>query len=101
MGLEHVKKYPDASLEASFYNMIGNIKREQNDYKGALDNYIKAVKLFEQQKNLRGLTQALSNVGKYSQSSWMIPSERSTMRYKALKRQKRQMLKVQLRIHTD
>ena len=43
--------------------MIGNIKREQNDYKAALDYYIKAVKLFEQQKNLRGLTQALSNVG--------------------------------------
>ena len=63
MGLDHVKKYPDASLEASFYNMIGNIRREQNDYKAALDNYIKAVKLFEQQKNLRGLTQALSNVG--------------------------------------
>ena len=62
-GLHLVEKYPDASLEGSFYNVIGNIKREQNDYKAALDNYIKAVKLFEQQKNLRGLTQALSNVG--------------------------------------
>ena len=62
-GLDLLEKYPDASLEGSFYNIIGNIKREQNDYKAALDNYIKAVKLFEQQKNLRGLTQALSNVG--------------------------------------
>ena len=62
-GLYFVGKYPDAHLEASFYNMIGNVKREQNDYEGALDNYITAVKLFEQQKNLRGLTQALSNVG--------------------------------------
>ena len=63
MGLDLVRKYPDASLEGSFYNVIGNIKREENDYEAALDNYIKAVKLFEQQKNLRGLTQALSNVG--------------------------------------
>jgi len=62
-GLEHVEKYPDASLKASFYNLIGNIKREKSDYKTALDNYINAAKLFEQEKNFKGLTQALSNVG--------------------------------------
>lgn len=62
-GLEHLKKYPDAYLEGSFYNMIGNVRREQNNYEAALDNYIKAVKIFDEQKNLKGLTQALSNVG--------------------------------------
>lgn len=62
-GLDHIEKYPNGFLEASFYNMTGNIRRQENKYEEALDNYIKAVKLFEQQGNLRGLTQALSNVG--------------------------------------
>ena len=68
MGLDLVKQHPDASLEASFYNMIGNIKREQNDYKSALDNYIKAVKLFEQQKNLQRTNTSTFQRRKYSQS---------------------------------
>jgi signal transduction histidine kinase/DNA-binding response OmpR family regulator len=62
-GLELIKKYPDRDLEASYYNLIGNIKRQENKYEQALENYIKSVKLFEQQNNLKGLTQALSNVG--------------------------------------
>lgn len=63
LGLDHIEKYPDKDLEASFYNLLGNIKRQENKYVEALDNYIKSVRLFEQQRNLRGLTQALSNVG--------------------------------------
>lgn len=62
-GLELIKKYPDPYLEASYYNLTGNIKRQENKYEEALENYIKSVKLFEQQNNLKGLTQALSNVG--------------------------------------
>jgi signal transduction histidine kinase/DNA-binding response OmpR family regulator len=63
LGLNHVKKFPNPYLEASLYNMVGNVRRDQNNYEEALNQYIKAVKLFEQQKNLKGLSIALSNVG--------------------------------------
>jgi signal transduction histidine kinase/DNA-binding NarL/FixJ family response regulator len=63
LGLEHFAKYPDPTLEALCLNMMGNIKREQNAYEAALDYYIKALRLFEQEQDLAGLTQSLSNIG--------------------------------------
>jgi signal transduction histidine kinase/DNA-binding response OmpR family regulator/predicted negative regulator of RcsB-dependent stress response len=62
-GLDLVDRYPDAYLEASFFNLLGNIKRQENKYEEALDNYIKSAKIFEEHHLPRGLTQALSNVG--------------------------------------
>lgn len=62
-GMALVEKHPDVYLEASLYNMMGNVKREQNQYEQALALYIRSIKLFEHIDNPQGLTQALSNVG--------------------------------------
>ena len=62
-GLEHLKKYPDPIIEASIYNTIGNVKRSHVNYVDAMEYYLKAEKLFGQQKYLKGLTIALSNIG--------------------------------------
>jgi signal transduction histidine kinase/DNA-binding response OmpR family regulator len=62
-GLALEKQYPDENIRAALYNMSGNVRRMQNKFEDALSLYIDAVKLFEKQKNLAGLTQAQSNVG--------------------------------------
>jgi signal transduction histidine kinase/DNA-binding response OmpR family regulator/uncharacterized protein HemY len=61
-GLSIIKSHPNSSLEASIYNAMGNVKREQNQYEEAIALYIKSLKLFEDQKDLKGQTQALSNI---------------------------------------
>ncbi len=61
-GLALVQEHPNTRVEASLYNAMGNVKREQNRYEEAIDLYIQSLKLFEQRNDLRGQTQALSNI---------------------------------------
>jgi signal transduction histidine kinase/DNA-binding response OmpR family regulator len=62
-GLALEKEYPDENIRGALYNMMGNVRRVQNKYEDALSMYIEAIKLFEKQKNIAGLTQAQSNAG--------------------------------------
>lgn len=62
-GLQLISEYPDRYTEASIYNMMGNVRRAQNQYNEALEAYIKSVKLFEESEDHKGLAQALSNIG--------------------------------------
>lgn len=50
-------------MEASFYNMTGNILKERRSFKEAIDYYLKATALFEKLDDDSGLAQSLSNVG--------------------------------------
>ena len=61
-GILFVKEHPDLQLEASLYNSLGNVKREQNRYEEAIDLYIQSLKIFEERHDLKGQTQALSNI---------------------------------------
>lgn len=61
-GLTIIRAYPNVATEASLYNAMGNVRREQNQYDEAMKLYIRALKLFEGQQNLQGQTQALSNI---------------------------------------
>jgi len=53
----------DQRMLASLYNMMGNVMKEKNDYKEAVDYYLKATEIFEQLQDYDGLAQSLSNVG--------------------------------------
>lgn len=61
-GILLVKEHPDHQMEASLYNALGNVKREQNRYEEAIDLYIQSLKIFEKRNDLKGQTQALSNI---------------------------------------
>ncbi|HEY5749748.1 MAG TPA: tetratricopeptide repeat protein [Chryseolinea sp.] len=61
-GVSLVQEHPNSSVEAALYNAMGNVKREQNQYKEASALYFQALTLFEAQKDLKGQTQALSNI---------------------------------------
>lgn len=61
-GLALVKEHPNMFAEASLYNGLGNVKREQNQYEQAIALYIQSLKIFEEQKDLKGQTQALANI---------------------------------------
>ena len=61
-GITLVKEHPNSSTEAALYNALGNVKREQNQYEEASALYFQSLKLFEEQKDLKGQTQALSNI---------------------------------------
>jgi len=61
-GVSLVQQHPNGSVEAALYNAMGNVKREQNQYKEASALYFQSLKLFEAQKDLKGQTQALSNI---------------------------------------
>lgn len=50
-------------MTASFYNMMGNVLKEKNNYNEAVDYYLKATEIFEQVQDDDGLTQSLSNIG--------------------------------------
>ncbi|MBX2946325.1 MAG: tetratricopeptide repeat protein [Cyclobacteriaceae bacterium] len=50
-------------MTASFYNMMGNVLKEKNNYKEAVDYYLKATEIFEHLQDDNGLTQSLSNIG--------------------------------------
>jgi signal transduction histidine kinase/DNA-binding response OmpR family regulator len=62
-GLEINKTKRDIFLEASIYNAMGNVSKDRNDYKQAIENYLLAVKLFKELNDKSGLTQAVSNIG--------------------------------------
>jgi signal transduction histidine kinase/DNA-binding response OmpR family regulator len=61
-GLSIVKVHPNVATEGALYNAMGNVKREQNQYKEAMNLYFQSLKLFETHKDLQGQTQALSNI---------------------------------------
>jgi signal transduction histidine kinase/DNA-binding response OmpR family regulator len=61
-GVSLVKEHPNSAVEAALYNAMGNVKREQNQYEAASALYFQSLKLFEEQKDLKGQTQALSNI---------------------------------------
>jgi len=61
-GVALVREHPNGSVEAALYNAMGNVKREQNQFKEASALYFQSLKLFEAQKDLKGQTQALSNI---------------------------------------
>lgn len=61
-GLSLVREHPDRSTEAALYNSLGNVKREQNHFEEANTLYFQSLKLFEELKDLKGQTQALSNI---------------------------------------
>lgn len=46
-----------------FYNMLGNVAKEENNLPVALEHYIRATAIFEKYNNHDGLTQSLSNIG--------------------------------------
>lgn len=48
---------------ASFYNMMGNVLKEKNNYNEAVDFYLRATEIFERLQDDDGLTQSLSNIG--------------------------------------
>lgn len=62
-GLDIISEHPDPHTEASFYNMMGNLMKDKNDYKEAITFYLKATEIFEQSGDDDGLTQSLSNIG--------------------------------------
>lgn len=62
-GFALEQRFPDENIRASLCNMKGNVLRVRNRFEDALSLYIEAIKLFEKQKNLAGLTQAQSNAG--------------------------------------
>jgi signal transduction histidine kinase/DNA-binding response OmpR family regulator len=62
-GIAIISAYPDPHMEASLYNMMGNLMKEKNDYKEAITYYLKATEIFEQTGDNDGLTQSLSNIG--------------------------------------
>jgi signal transduction histidine kinase/AraC-like DNA-binding protein len=53
----------DRHTEASLYNALGNVVKDQDDYKQALEYYLKSTAIFEQLGDKAGLTQSISNVG--------------------------------------
>ncbi|MBX2965606.1 MAG: tetratricopeptide repeat protein [Cyclobacteriaceae bacterium] len=62
-GISITSTHPDPIIEASLYNMMGNVLKDKNDYKNAIDYYLKATEIFEQTNNDDGLTQSLANIG--------------------------------------
>ncbi|MBX2964147.1 MAG: tetratricopeptide repeat protein [Cyclobacteriaceae bacterium] len=62
-GIDITSVHPDSHMQASLYNMMGNLMKEKNDYKEAITYYLKATEIFEQTGDDDGLTQSLSNVG--------------------------------------
>lgn len=61
-GMLLVKQHPNSQVEAALLNSLGNVKREQNRYEEAIDFYIRSLKIFEAKNDLKGQTQALSNI---------------------------------------
>jgi signal transduction histidine kinase/DNA-binding NarL/FixJ family response regulator len=53
----------DKRIEASLYNALGNVVKDQDDYRQALEYYLKSTAIFEQLGDRAGLTQSISNVG--------------------------------------
>ena len=62
-GMGIATTHADLHMQASFYNMMGNVMREKNDYPEAITYYLKATEIFEQTNDDDGLTQSLSNIG--------------------------------------
>lgn len=62
-GIDITSAHPDSHMQASLYNMMGNLMKEKNDYKEAITYYLKATEIFEQTGDDDGLTQSLSNIG--------------------------------------
>lgn len=62
-GLVIARKYGDLKTVAGIYNSLGNVRKDENNFKAAIDYYLKATDLFQKLRDDAGLTQALSNVG--------------------------------------
>lgn len=62
-GLKINEAQKDRLLDASIYNMLGNVSKDQNDYEQAVAYYLKATLLFKDLDNKSGLTQSVSNLG--------------------------------------
>lgn len=62
-GLEIAKKSANRNIEAGIYNALGNVYKDENNFKAAVEYYLKATELFQHEHNDAGLTQALSNIG--------------------------------------
>jgi signal transduction histidine kinase/DNA-binding response OmpR family regulator len=62
-GMVLAKRSDNKIMIASLLNVMGNIRREQNQFEPALGYYLESVKLFEELHDNPGLAQALSNVG--------------------------------------
>ncbi len=61
--LEISQENGDQNREASVYNMLGNVYKDRNNYQGAVEWYLKGLKIFETLGDSSGLTQVVSNVG--------------------------------------
>ncbi|MBL7859266.1 MAG: tetratricopeptide repeat protein [Cyclobacteriaceae bacterium] len=62
-GISIAAAADDQRMMASFFNMMGNVLKEKNDYKEAVEYYVKATEIFERLNDYDGLTQSLSNIG--------------------------------------
>lgn len=62
-GLFAVQQSGEEVKKAVFYNILGNVTKEENNFTAALEHYIQATAIFEKYNSNDGLTQSLSNIG--------------------------------------
>jgi signal transduction histidine kinase/DNA-binding response OmpR family regulator/lipopolysaccharide biosynthesis regulator YciM len=62
-GLKVARNSGDRKTEAGIYNSLGNVSKDENNFKAAVEYYLKATDLFQRIPDDAGLTQSLSNVG--------------------------------------
>jgi signal transduction histidine kinase len=55
------------SIKARAYNGLGVGYQKKSDFTNALDNYFKALKLFEKSDDIKGISGALANIGEVYQ----------------------------------
>jgi signal transduction histidine kinase/DNA-binding response OmpR family regulator len=62
-GLEIAKKTANKKTEAGIYNSLGNVFKDENNFKAAVEYYLKATDLFQHLNDKAGMTQTHANVG--------------------------------------
>lgn len=73
-ALELLKGSGADSIEARAYNGLGVRFIKKSDYSNALDNYFKALRLFEKANDTKGMGGVLANIGEVYQVKNDIPS---------------------------
>lgn len=56
-------RFGDKHTMAGVLNCLGNVDKDQNDYKSATENYLKSTEIFQSINDQAGVTQTLSNLG--------------------------------------